>query len=536
VAQQINVPGVGVLSFPDGMSEPDMQAAIHKNFPQLGPAPPQPAQEQPSNTWGGALKGVADAGLALGEGGVVGGAASLARTVNRVLPAFGDQGAKDAVKAKIDSLQNSLTYTPQTAEGKYALEQLSGLTRPVADAASDLTGAVVGKDNVPAVADAAASIPFVSRLFGKTAVAAEAAGPVTRANQLQTLKAAGVRLDSSQELGSKAALTAKNFANDGPYGSPAKFQADQAGDYTAAALKEMGINSREATPAVMAAGKQVLKDNYNNVAKRTNIEVDAPLNDTIGAVRHAAQRSLTEENAQVIENQLQDIQALADKNGGVISGTAYKNLQEQLGNVAKDGGKAPFITQIRQALTGAVERQASPEDAALLAKTNQRYGAMKALEKAIGDDNQVSPSKLYNAMDTTKGAGQSVYGQGPNTRLMNLAQAGKAVLGNTTANSGTPQRLAGAAAIVQAGNALVAAATGHFEIAGALAATAAAAGLSQKAAQALAYTPAGKAFLQQAAQAKLASRARTAATYAPVGAQTVDNATAAQPTAGSTSQ
>jgi hypothetical protein len=44
--QQVNVPGVGLLEFPDGMSEADMQAAIHKNFPQLGP-PPQ-AQQDPS--------------------------------------------------------------------------------------------------------------------------------------------------------------------------------------------------------------------------------------------------------------------------------------------------------------------------------------------------------------------------------------------------------------------------------------------------------------------------------------------------------
>lgn len=530
MAQQINVPGVGVLSFPDGMADADIQAAIHKNFPQLGPAPQAPQQDQPSNTWGGAVKGVADAGLALGEGGVVGGLSSLARTFNRVLPSFGSQSDAE-IKSDIDNFQKKYTYTPQTAEGKYALQQLSGLTAPIADAASTVTGAVVGKDNVPAVADAAASIPFVSRLFGKTAAAAEAASPVTRAQQLQTLKNAGVRLDSSQELGGKLALTAKNVANDGPYGSPAEFQTGQQGDYTAAVLKEMGIPSREATPAIMAAGKKVLKDNYNAVAKRTNIEVDGPLNDTIGAVRYAAQRSLTSDNAQVIENQLQDIQALADKNGGVISGTAYKNLQEQLGNVAKDGGKAPFITQIRQALTGAVERQASPEDAKLLAQTNQRYGAMKAIEKSIVDNNQVSPSLLYNAMDTKKNVNQSVYGQGPNGRLMDLAQSGKAILGNNTPNSGTAMRSAGLHAATQAGGALYAAANGHWEIAGALAATAAATGLSQKAAQALIYTPAGKAFLQKAAQAKLAASGMlgATATAAPLAVQTAQQAAPSSP-------
>ncbi len=35
MAQLVNVPGVGQLSFPDGMSQPDMAAAIQKNFPQI---------------------------------------------------------------------------------------------------------------------------------------------------------------------------------------------------------------------------------------------------------------------------------------------------------------------------------------------------------------------------------------------------------------------------------------------------------------------------------------------------------------------
>lgn len=42
MAQLVNVPGVGQLSFPDGMSQDDMAAAIQRNFPQIH----QPAQEE----------------------------------------------------------------------------------------------------------------------------------------------------------------------------------------------------------------------------------------------------------------------------------------------------------------------------------------------------------------------------------------------------------------------------------------------------------------------------------------------------------
>ena len=61
MAQLVNVPGVGQLSFPDGMSQQDMASAIQKNFPQLqqghqksdwdddSPSPPQQGQTQPDD-------------------------------------------------------------------------------------------------------------------------------------------------------------------------------------------------------------------------------------------------------------------------------------------------------------------------------------------------------------------------------------------------------------------------------------------------------------------------------------------------------
>lgn len=45
MTQAVNVPGVGTLQFPDGMSQPDMAAAIQKNYPQIhakAPAAPKP--------------------------------------------------------------------------------------------------------------------------------------------------------------------------------------------------------------------------------------------------------------------------------------------------------------------------------------------------------------------------------------------------------------------------------------------------------------------------------------------------------------
>jgi hypothetical protein len=47
MAQQVEVPGVGILEFPDGMSQADMASAIKKNYPQIHP---QQDQEPTSDT------------------------------------------------------------------------------------------------------------------------------------------------------------------------------------------------------------------------------------------------------------------------------------------------------------------------------------------------------------------------------------------------------------------------------------------------------------------------------------------------------
>lgn len=272
------------------------------------------------------------------------------------------------------------------------------------------------------------------------------------------LKAHGVPLDLFQQTGDRAVLSLKNSAADSPVLNPSDFKDQQASAFTGAALKQMGIQGAdEATPATMQAGKQALKSTYDQIASRNTIKVDLqnpnadPLLSGLNTVSLQAHRGLRPDDYRVVQNQLDDVVNAIHQGNGTISGEQYQNIQSALGRVSGDGGKAPYVTDIRQALTAALQRQATPGDAALLAQTNQRYGAMKSIEKAIGDDNQVSPAKLFNAMDTKRGANATVYGQGANQDLVNLAQAGKIVLGKGTPNSGTPQRLAGIALAGTAG-------------------------------------------------------------------------------------
>jgi len=267
---------------------------------------------------------------------------------------------------------------------------------------------------------------------------------------VDVLRRAGVPLDAEQQIGGRVLRTAKNAAADNPVFGPSEFPARQQEAFTRAVLREMGIaNETEASPAVMQAGRQQLRNAYNAIAARNHINVDAVMDRDLQAIQTQAEQSLNRDDANVIRAQIRNIydgvRTGPNPGQGTILGDRYAAINQALDRVPGQGGKAPFVTDIRQALTAALRRSASPQDIQLLAQTDQRYGAMRQIERAIGPDNQISPALLYNATDTLARTNQSIYGQGANQRLVELAQAGRLVFGSRTPNSGTPQRVAGMA-------------------------------------------------------------------------------------------
>lgn len=183
-------------------------------FAEESPKPPE--EEKPANTWWGAVKGDADAALALGSRAVAGPIASLARSANRAIPDWG--GTREPVKEHIDKTENALTYDPHTAEGKYALKQIGKVVNPIAEGVSKATGAVVGDEYVPAIADLVNSIPTVKTVsaLGTAGRAASSAAKATGRVIGAPFKAYGdlvaegkqaAASDSAQSMGAARAAT-----------------------------------------------------------------------------------------------------------------------------------------------------------------------------------------------------------------------------------------------------------------------------------------------------------------------------------------
>lgn len=494
MAQQINVPGVGVLSFPDGMSDSDISAAIHKNFPQVG-SPPGAAKAtvgdipkdpgQYSNTYfdipSMSLKERPNDGLdtfmeGLGRhlAATVTGGKQLAQKIGNKVGLVDDstvaQTQKDVDSAAVTD-RPLLKSTPGmlgNAAGSGAVMSLipGGVAASAAGGAVDQGSQPVATDDSGNLVNAAegAAGGAAGALLGKGvgALAGRIVQPIRNAlsgaqtDAVSVLRANGIPMSAAQQTGSRVLKTAENAAGDSPLVGPSELPEAQASAFTKAALKYVGVTSDTASPTVMGGAKRVLGQTYDAVAARNTIAVDLanptadPLLGSLDKISLKAKQSLVPEQYSVIRNQLDNVVNAIKTGKGQINGTQYQNIQQDLDLVAGDGGKQPFVTDIRQALTNALRRSSSPQDAALLADTDRKYQALKQIQGAIGPDNKVSPNLLYNSIDTVRNANQSVYGSGPQG-LAQLAQAGKQILGAKTPNSGTGQRIAGMALFGAAG-------------------------------------------------------------------------------------
>jgi hypothetical protein len=159
MAQQINVPGVGTLQFPDGMSDQDMATAIQRNYPQLHGTPQGGQGDAPGaspgfldsalSTLNNVGKGVLSAGpleTAMHMGSAAIGGMGGGLTYLGTLAATGDPAAAKAVQ---QDTQNALTYQPRTTAGKSLANAADTAMAKIPQALDTAGGYVTDKTGSP---------------------------------------------------------------------------------------------------------------------------------------------------------------------------------------------------------------------------------------------------------------------------------------------------------------------------------------------------------------------------------------------------
>ena len=186
---------------------------------------------------------------------------------------------------------------------------------------------------------------------------------------------------------------------------------------------------------------------YDDVANRTNIDYDL-LEPKLADIENQARLTLDDQQFGKIQRNLNDILQKSSMNGGKLNGAQFSNIKQTLDTLSggADSDVGEVARDIRQALhqglTDSATAAGNEADVAKLKLANQQWGNMRKIEGAISKDGegQIKPAALANTMYQKGNRYVSIYGQGDRS-LVDLADAGNALLPNRTPNSGTPSRL-----------------------------------------------------------------------------------------------
>ena len=235
-----------------------------------------------------------------------------------------------------------------------------------------------------------------------------------------------------------------------PFSGAGGGEAAQQSAWQRAVSQQMGENTDRITPEVMSSAAKRIGSVFNDVAARTKIAVDEPLMNALGQIETEANSApLGHGGTEAIRNQISNILDTATKNNGQLDGQAYQQLTRagsplSRAESAADPNVRYYAGQVRDALDGAFQRSAAPEDQAALGKARGQWRAMKTIEDLVekSPDGNLSPALLMgqvrnasNRFDGSTG-GMAYTGGGA---LGDLARIGQAFL-KPSPNSTTADR------------------------------------------------------------------------------------------------
>lgn len=295
---------------------------------------------------------------------------------------------------------------------------------------------------------AAAGAPLTSGVMGKLGLLKPPAAPMPapRPSQATTsaarvLENAGVPLDRAQRTGGRFMQMLRSATFNHPFTADraVNFSGQQQKAFNRAVLRSIGADASEATQPVMLAAKQRIGNVFNSIG-RQGAAFDDALQTELAATMDDALRTVPESALGPVRRNVDDILAAVDKTGR-ISGEQFVKIRSHLSELADNADVGRVAQRLEQSLLGALERT-HPGQKQLLQDAVDQWRSMRIIQTAIGKgaDRDISPLRLANAIGTNQNAAMSVYGQGGDQALVQLAQAGRSVLPQALPDSGTVPR------------------------------------------------------------------------------------------------
>jgi hypothetical protein len=474
--QRIDVPGHGIVEFPDGMSDDQIVAAIQQN-----PAPTM------ADKAGGLYKAL-DAGVAKGVAGLGGflgdasnlGAKGIEAATNFVTDKLGIERAQTGDRSKsvlnaiptsesvgkaiqADMYDGAEPYKPQgkaekyaQAIGEFAPGMIGGPAGMLRRGFTQVAAPAVMSETAGQLTEGSKAEPY-ARVLGAVLAPAAVSGAgraVTpfraspeRQRLVDILHNEGVdSLTAGQRTGSKPLQYMEDTFGNAPGAGRGAERIQQEGQrqFTEAAMRRTG-GGPTAGPDDLLMNHNRLSQEFRDLSARNNLVFDQQFGqDAMNAVQNY-QRVPPSQQRAIVARYIDDI--VQHMQNGQMPGRYYQEMRSRLSRQANglrqsDPTLSEALRDLRNSLDNAMERSISPGDAQAWRTARQQYGAQKTVEKAASRageataEGNVVPANLRNTV-AAENRGQYARGQG---QFSELARAGSGVMAPLP-NSGTGQRV-----------------------------------------------------------------------------------------------
>lgn len=485
MAQRIEVPGHGVVEFPDGMTDAQIAAAIQRN---MTPSVPQQMAKDASGLQAltvGAGRSLDKLAAGLKQG-VLGGGAVL----SELLPRSYRDRAQDYLARELTDLQTQqkgldAVYAPLKAERPV----LTTIGEALPMMASPMLRPVSGAGAIPAITNAAVSAAAPALVEYGTAeekaknagTAAVTAGGLTTAlrsvskalnptvsKEAQMLMNEGVTPTPGQIMGGRWAQLEEKTTSAPILGDAIASARQRANEEFNRAVLNRGLSKiGEKTELIGREGVEdaakKISARYDQLLPTLQAKVDPDFVQDMSKVAEAASE-LPKEKADQLAAILKNALGKRISSEGVIEGKAIKEAERRLGEKIRsfspslDADQQAIADALRDAqgaLRGMVMRS-NPDKATELSAINSAFANQVRVEGAAGRvgsrEGIFTPEALAGAVRAAdKSARKNAYAKG-NALMQDLSDAGLNVLGRTVPDSGTAGRLSN---ILAAGSAAI---------------------------------------------------------------------------------
>lgn len=342
-----------------------------------------------------------------------------AASVGKVAGDIGLLAAPGGAIGKIPSIGGRIAGNAALGAGYGALDPVTGDESRLENAA--IGGAAGG------IGGAAQSA------LGALAGRARAAVDPIRQRAIEVAREQGIPLHISQLSQSIPLKTMASVAKYLPFSGAGEAASRQQGAFNRAVGRTFGADTPQFTDEAMAGARRNLSSQFEDIYNRNDVPVGRDALERLAAINNAASRRLTQDDARVVANQLDDIVGELN-DAGVLTGQKYQALRTQIMKAEGPDKVGQAVSSLRKELDNIAADAVGPDDAAALRKLRGQWSNFRTTENVLkqvaGAGGDVRPAALWPAIRN-----------GSTKEMRELARTGQVLLKDPIPDSGTSGRL-----------------------------------------------------------------------------------------------